>query len=236
MSGIWVNVYLIFAERRIWPWRFRGHRETSMKDVLITISREFGSGGRGIGELIGKNLGIPVFDKTLVDLAAEKSGYTPAFIINNEQKLTHSFLFDIAINGVYPQSFYSPHSSDVSWTPFDVYSIQSKVIQELASKNPSAVFVGRCANFILREEKKLFSVFITADMDSRIKRAVSEYGLDSGRAEAELRKRDKERRKYYDFYTAQEWGEARNYHLTIDSSKFGVERSAEIICDIVKGL
>ena len=172
-----------------------------MKPILITISREYGSGGREVAQNLSDRLGLPVFDRKLIDLTADNCGYSTKFIQENEERMTNSFLFNVAVNGIY-----SPFA-DAESVPQDfVFLTQSKIITKLANEHPSAVFVGRCADYILRDHPSLFSVFITADLDFRVKRAIECYGADPEKAYSIVSRHDKQRRRHYNYYTGLDWG------------------------------
>lgn len=203
-----------------------------MKQPVITISREFGSGGRQIGEKVAKTLGFTFYDRTLIDLVAEKSGYSQDFIAENDQRLTQSMLFQIAISGSIPPWFNGDAAKPVQDT---LFTTQSKVIRELAEKG-GCVIVGRCANYILRDDPNCLSVFISGNLQSKIKRCIAEYGIRPEAAQGEMHRRDKERSNHYAHYTDQVWGEAKNYGLALNSDKFGIEGAVKIILTAVTGL
>lgn len=197
-----------------------------MEKVVITISREFGSGGRRIGELAAKKLNIKFYDRTLIDLAADASGLSANFVRENEQKFSSSFFFNLAVSGWDINSLYSKDNMPL---PDNLFLAQSRVIKEIAEKEP-CVIVGRCANYILRERTDCLNVFIHSDMESRIQRAVKEYGVPAANARKELERRDKERSSHCRHYTDQIWGEARNYHITMNSAYLGIDTCVDVIC------
>ncbi len=196
---------------------------TGEKRIIITISREFGSGGHEIGQLVARHLGLPFYDKELIRLTAEKGGFTTEYIREHEQKLAHSLLFNL-----YEQSYAYVNEQ---MPPLDaLFLVQSKIIRDI-SETGSYVIVGRCANFILKDHPACFNVFIHAGNKFRQQRIVKEYQVDAGTAEKEMEKTDRDRANYCRHYTGKEWGKAGNYNLTIDSSLFGIENSAEIIAE-----
>ena len=200
-----------------------------MKPMIMTISREYGSGGREIAQRISDLLGIPVFDRKLIDLTADQCGYSTKFIQENEERMTNSFLFNVAVSGPY-----SPFTEAEALPQDYVFLTQSKIITKLANENPSAVFVGRCADYILRDHPSLFSVFITADMDFRVKRAVECYDVPPEKAYTIVSRHDKQRRRHYNYYTGMEWGASSNYHLILNTGKLGIATVTDILIELIK--
>ncbi|WMJ84619.1 AAA family ATPase [Oscillospiraceae bacterium LTW-04] len=203
-----------------------------MKQPVITISREFGSGGRQIGEEIAKALGLTFYDKTLIDMVAQKSGYSLDFVTENDQRITQSMLFQMAISGSVPPWL---NGGKAITNRDTLFSAQSKVIRELASQG-GCVIVGRCANYVLRDVPEQLSVFISGQLNDKIKRCTAEYGIHPDAAEAEMRERDRDRANYYSHYTGEVWGEAKNYDLAVNSSKFGIEDATQFILMVAKKL
>lgn len=203
-----------------------------MKQPVITISREFGSGGRQIGEQVAKALDVPFYDRTLIDLVAQKSGYSPDFVAENDQRITKSMLFQIAITGSVPPWI---NGGQAITNRDTLFSAQSKVIRELAAQG-GCVVVGRCANYILRDIPTHFSVFISSVQSDKIKRCTLDYGIRPDAAEGEMLRRDRDRANYYSYYTGEIWGEAKNYDLALSGSRFGVEGAVQVILDAVQRL
>lgn len=202
-----------------------------MNPILITISREYGSGGREIAQRLSALLEIPVYDRKLIDMTADKCGYSTKFIQENEERMTNSFLFNIAVTGNY-SPFY--HWNAAQSVPQDyVFLTQSRIIKTLAEQHSSAIFVGRCADYVLRENPNLFSVFITADMDTRVKRAVEEYGIAPEKAVSTVTRKDKARRRHYNYYTGLDWGTCSNYHLVLNTGKLGIASATDILADVL---
>ncbi|WP_145972658.1 cytidylate kinase-like family protein [Acetobacterium woodii] len=189
-----------------------------MNDFVIAIAREFGSGGRIVGELLAQELKVPFYDKELVSLAAKESGFAEEFIQEMEQKRRIDFL-----NNMYMTSQELPLSEQV-------FLAQSKAIQEIA-KNQSCVIVGRCADYVLRDKKNCIRVFIHAPLELRIKRVKEEYHINKLNLHEYVKKEDKNRGTYYNYFTQEKWGDVQNYHLTIDSS-VGIP----IVVDVIKTL
>lgn len=193
------------------------------KKIVITIAREFGSGGHEIGEIIAKELGISFYDTKLIDLSAAESGLTPEYVKEHEQKLANNLLFDL-----YKQNYAYVNEE---MPPLDtLFMVQSKVIRDICDKE-SCVIVGRCADYVLKNNPDCFNIFIHADKKFRIERIIKEYGIAADMAEKELERKDRDRTNYCKHYTHRIWGMASNYNLTIDSSIFGPEKSAALIID-----
>ena len=191
-----------------------------MGNAIITIARQHGSGGRIIGELVAKKLGIAYYDKELISMTARKTGFALDFVREVEEKQTSSFL-------------YSVYTATQVPTVYDqARTAQFEVIQELAAKGP-CVIVGRAADCILSSNPNCVRVFIHAPMEERIRRATEEYKEVYDNPERALNKKDKARAAFYNNYSERPWGDTRNYHLTLDSS-IGLEKAADIICSYTK--
>ena len=199
-----------------------------MEKKIITISREFGSGGRTIGREVANRLGIPFYDKELVEQVALESGFAPQFVEEHGEhapgKTRLSYAF--ASQGV-PGMMNGLSTADFWW------SIQCNVIMQLADKGPG-VFVGRNADYILKDRTDVLNVFIHANEDFRADRIVRLYGESEKSPAARLQEKDKRRRVNYLHYTGQTWGTAQNYDLCLDSSRLGIENCVEIILSQVK--
>ncbi len=188
-----------------------------MKNRIITISREFGSGGRTIGKKVAKELGIPCYDSELIHKIASESGFTENYIKDAGEYAPGGFLTSALSNRAF-----GPTNEDYLW------NVQYKIITDLAEKE-SCVIVGRCADYILREKADCLRVFIHASMEYRSERIVKVYGEREESPEQRLRDKDKRRAAYHRFYTDMKWGDARNYHVCLDSGELGIEKCAEII-------
>ncbi|MDY4222539.1 MAG: cytidylate kinase-like family protein [Candidatus Faecousia sp.] len=198
-----------------------------MEKKIITISREYGAGGLPVGRLVAEKLGIPFYDKKLVEHVAEESGFAPKFI---EEHGEHSpsgsvFSYAFAPQGV-PGVMNGLSTSDFLW------NVQCKVILQLAEKGP-CVIVGRNADYILKDRKDVLNVYLHADIPSRVAR-VLEANPDEKNPEARIAARDKRRRLNYQHYTGRTWGLSQNYHICLDTSALGFEQCAEIILNAVK--
>lgn len=188
-----------------------------MKNRIITISREFGSGGRTIGRAVAQALGIPCYDSELLQKIALETGFSEKYIQEAGEYIPGSYL-----SNLFSDRAYGPTNEDYLW------QIQYRLITELAQKEP-CVIVGRCADYILKDRTNCLKVFIHADMDFRSKRIVEVYGEQEASPEQRINEKDKRRTAYYRFYTGLKWGQSQNYHITLDSGKIGIERCAQII-------
>lgn len=199
-------------------------------NTVITISREFGSGGRAVGEKLAKDLGIPFYDREIIEKAAIESGEDEATFLDEETKTSKGFYFLKALG--YPLG--SPTSIIPGSSPNDqAFMIQSNVMRELASKG-SCVIIGRCGDFILQDFEDVISIYIHAPLEERLKRAENEYGIKDEDLEEITKRIDKQRANYYNYYTDRKWGYADNYNLSFDTSKFGVKETAKMIEVIIK--
>lgn len=200
------------------------------KKYLITISRQYGSGGREVGKRLAELLGVPFYDKELIEMAAAESGIDKELFETEGERTSKGFNF----LGVIGYTLGSPVAGLSEMTLNDrMFLVQSQVIQQIAAAG-SAVIVGRCADYVLREDPYCINVFIHSNLESRKRRAIEEYGVDREDAKDILIKTDKRRANYYNYYTDRKWGKAENYHIAIDSSRFELEEIAEMIAQLVK--
>ena len=190
-----------------------------MKNRIITISREFGSGGRTVGKQAAQKLSIPCYDQELIEKIAEESGFAPAYIKEQGEYVVRAGWLSNALAGRF---------SNGLTTQDQLWLLQRKVILELAEKGP-CVIVGRCADYILREEADCLTAFIHADMEKRAQRIVQVYGEREESPEKRLRDKDKRRAAYYQMYTDMAWGDARHYHVALDSGALGIEKCVSIL-------
>lgn len=192
-----------------------------MSNRIITISREFGSGGHTVGKKVAERLGIPCYDNELIQKIAEQSGFVEEYIKEEGEHVPQSSWLASAFTG---WNWNGPSNQDLLWT------IQRNIILELAEKE-SCVIIGRCADFILRD-KNCLRVFIHASMEKRAVRIVNEYGERREAPEQRLKSKDKRRASYYRFYTDMKWGQSQNYHIALDSGELGLDKCADIICSL----
>lgn len=199
-----------------------------MKDneLIINVGRQFGSGGRLVALELGRKLGIPVYDQELIAKAAEQSGFSKELFVNSDEKRNllalSSFIVDVGRFG----------SADNYMSDNQLFVIQSNVIRSLADKGP-AIFIGRCSDYILRDRKCL-DVFVTATDEVRIKRIAERMNITPEQADSLMRKKDRTRETYYNYYTFGNWGVASNYDLCVDSSVLGIEGTADMIIDFCR--
>ncbi len=192
-----------------------------MQAGIITISREFGSGGRVIGERLAEALGLPCYDRSIIEQAAKESGLSEAFIEEEEQRFDNSMLFSLSMGN-------APLAAGGLDLPGRVFEAESAVIRKLAGQG-GCVMVGRCADYLLREYPALLSVFICGDFDKRVKRAVEVYGLPPEKAARTVRARDKQRARHYHFYTDRTWGGREWYDMTLNSSRLGMDVCVDLL-------
>ena len=195
-----------------------------MSYSIITISREFGSGGRTIGREVAARLGIPCYDQEIIDKLEEESGFARDYIAEKGEYASHGSIF---ANGIASgkNALHSVSNQDYLWV------LQKQIITDIAKKGP-CVIVGRCADYVLGKEYNCLKVFIHASMESRANRIVNVYGVRKDSPKKRLRKKDRQRKAYYKYYTETQWGVAKNYHLALDSGELGIEKCVDIIAAV----
>lgn len=199
-----------------------------MAKKIITISREFGSGGRSIGKILSEKLNIPYYDKELIKQVSEETGLSPQYVENaGEYAPGKSFLSFLPSLAGQPDSMESMSVADFLWC------MQRKVILDLAEKG-SCVIVGRCADYILKDNPNAFHVFIHASTQFKVDRIVRLYGESERKPEERLADKDKRRSVHYKHFTGREWGKCQNYHLSLDSEKIGVDNCISLIVDLAQ--
>lgn len=197
-----------------------------MENIVIAIARQYGSGGRTVGQMLADRLGIHFYDKELMKLASDDSGINEALFVNADEKIKSSRLFRIAKNQ-YHGELIPPESDDFTSTD-NLFNYQAKIIRQLADEE-SCVIMGRCADYVLKEYSNVLSVFVHAPMDFCIKKAGEKHSMSSKELEKLILKTDKHRAEYYRYHTGREWTDARNYDLCLDSSKLGFDRCVDEI-------
>ena len=205
-----------------------------MANTLITIGRQFGSNGRIIGEKIAEKLGIPCYDKQLIKRAAKESGLWEDLLDQMDEKPSKSFLYSVVMDPyAYSYSFDNQgYSMNLNQKTFmATYTTIEKLAQE-----GSGVFIGRCANYILRNTPGVLNVFIYAPMEDRIKTIMERFSLSEKKAVDQIQKEDKARASYYSYYTSAKWGRIESYDLSVNSSLLGTEATAELIIDTAEKL
>lgn len=198
-----------------------------MKNLIITISRQYGSGGRQIGQQLAKELNIPFYDKEIIDLAAKESGLAADFIRGQEQQLTQSLLFSIVTNFTSNGGAFNPNMLSLS---DQVYLAEAKAIRSLADKG-SCVMVGRCADWVLEKDYDVLRVFVCAPIETRCKRAVEEYGDKAENIQKTVQNIDKQRARYCQHYCDKAWEDAENYDLCLNSGTISLAQCVAIIKD-----
>jgi Cytidylate kinase len=196
-----------------------------MEKIIIAISREFGSGGRLVGEILAEKLGIKQFDRNLIELAAEKSGLSKEFIESSEDQATSSFLYSLAASAQTHSGYFMSYDTPINDKAF--YA-QSSIIKELAAKD-SCIILGRCAGYILRDNKYLINIMIRGSKEDRARRCRDEYDITEKKLDDFIAKRDKGRANYYKYYTGETWYDTRAYNMVLDTSYMGVQGAADAI-------
>lgn len=190
--------------------------------IVITINREYGSGGRYVGELLAEKLGIKLYDKNLITLVSDESGLSASYIEEKEQSITGTLLAN------FNSQYYNNLTNDDN-----LFIAESNAIKEIA-KRESCVIVGRCADYVLKDEENVFKIFVYSDDDGKVARAIKYYGLDEKTALKEINKINKARQKHYNHYTGMEWKDLEHYDFSINVDKFGIEKTVDIIEKMIK--
>ena len=194
--------------------------------TVITIGREFGSGGHEIGMKLAERLGIKCYDKELLELAAKESGLCEDLFASQDEKPTNSFLYSLVMD-TYSFGYSSAGFTDMPMN-HKIFLAQFDAIKKIAA-NESCVIVGRCADYALEENPNVLSIFIKADMQDRIRRIAKLYDLSDAKAKDKITKIDKQRASYYNYYTSKRWGEVDSYDLCLNSSVFGIDGTVDMI-------
>ncbi|MGI6183917.1 MAG: AAA family ATPase [Candidatus Fimadaptatus sp.] len=197
-----------------------------MSGQIITLGRQFGSGGREVGQTIARKLDIPFYDKELITMAAEQSGISAEVFEKADEKASNTLLYALLMSS-FPMSV---HPTQVNELPLNdkLFLIQFDIIKRIAKAGP-CVIVGRCANYILREQHNVVNAFIHAPMDARIERVMRIYSVDRKGAEDMIAKNDKRRANYYNYFTNAKWADITNYDIAVNSHKVGVEGAADMV-------
>lgn len=195
------------------------------KNIIITIGRQFGSGGKCIADALSKKLGIPVYDNELLIKAAQDSGFSAELFVQSDEKKRF-----FSLSSLFAGSF---SETDNYMSDKGLFSMQSETIRNIAAQGP-AILVGRCSDYILRDRKNVLNVFITSPKEVRIKRIAERLSISPEKAAELIARKDKGREEYYNYYTFGNWGVASTYDLCLDSSKLEIEGSAEFIIDFAR--
>lgn len=197
---------------------------------IITIGRQYGSGGHEIGQKLAKELGIKCYDKELLDRAAKESGICQELFEHHDERPTNSFLYSIVMDT------YSMNGAASGYTEmplnYKVFLAQFNAIKQIAKEGP-CVMIGRCADYALADFDNCISIFVHADMDKRIKRIASKYALTEAKARDQILKTDKKRASYYNYYSDKKWGDGSSYNMCIDSGVCGIDGTVQLIKDFV---
>ena len=197
--------------------------------MVITVGRQYGSGGREIGTALANRLGITYYDDLLLKKAAEESGLCEELFHSFDER-PKSFLYSIALD---PYSFSMGHINSKGSIEQQVYLATYDTIKKLADQGP-CVLIGRCADYALKDRTDVINLFITAPLPNRIKRVAMRNGITEDEAKDRIRRKDKDRAAYYNFYSSKEWGDAKSYDLCIDSSLLGIEGTVELLEDMLR--
>lgn len=196
------------------------------KKIIINIGRQFGGGGLAVASEIGKKLGIPVYDRELIKKAAQDSGFSAELFEQSDEKRR---IF--SLSAIFTSIYTSPTENYMSDS--GLFEIQCATIKKIAEQG-SAVIVGRCSDYVLREMDCVLNVFLTSPLPVRVERICKRHNLDADKAEALILQKDKAREEYYNYYTFGNWGVASTYDLCIDSSRLGIEGTADYIIDFAR--
>ena len=199
--------------------------------TVITIGRQFGSGGREIGEKLAQAYDIKYYDKELIARAAKESGFCEEILMNHDERPTNSFLYNLVID-TYSFGYNSSSFVDMPMSQ-KVFLAQFDTIKKIADEGP-CVIVGRCADYALEGRDNVINLFIYADEDFRVRKIMEQYGMDENKARDNLVKKDKQRASYYNYYTNRKWGRAESYDLCINSSVLGIDGSVKLIKQFVE--
>lgn len=200
---------------------------------VITISRQFGSGGHEVGEKLARQLDVPFYDKALIAMAAKQSGLSEEVFANADEKATSSLLYSMVM-GSYSFGARVPGINEMPIND-KLFIIQSDIIKKAAAEGP-CVIIGRCADYILREHENCLNVFVHASKEERVRRSVSKKDCEERKASDFVTKKDKQRANYYNFYSNKRWDDLQNYDITIDTSRFTVDEAVELLMDAAKRL
>lgn len=198
-----------------------------MANKIYTIGREFGSGGREVGEKLAAKLGIKLYDKELLQQAAKDSGFCEEIFENHDEKTTNSFLYSLVMD-TYSVSGYSAAPFLDMPLNHKVFLAQFETIKKIAEKE-SCVIVGRCADYALSDNPDCINIFIHADLDVRIKNVSRNLNITENKARDIINKTDKQRASYYNYYTSKKWGDSKSYNLSLDAGKLGTDNCVEMI-------
>ena len=200
------------------------------KNFVINIGRQLGSGGRNIADILSRHYGITAYDRKIIELAAKESGFGQEFFENADEKKSYGFFHSIFSNRAIANAL---GSNDSCLSNDALFKVQSDIIRDLAEKE-SCIFIGRCADYILREHPRHINIFLTANLEDRIARMASEKGITAEQAEELIEKTDRRRADYYNYYSGKTWGASESYDLCINTSHLGHEGTAKMLIDYIE--
>lgn len=199
-----------------------------MANYIVTIARQYGSGGREVGQKLAELTGYGFYDKDLITMAAQKSGLSSDALHSADEKAANSLLYTLALGS----SMYN-HGIDHINMPLNdrLFVLQSDIIKEVAASGEGAIIVGRCADYVLSENPRLVRLFIYSEFDKRVQNVMRKHDLSQSVARDLIIKTDKRRSNYYSYYTGEKWGKIDRYDLAVSTAKLGVEGTADMIAD-----
>ena len=204
-----------------------------MKNYIVTIAREYGSGGRECGKKLAELTGYKFYDKDLITLAAQKSGMTTDALNSVDEKAASSLLYTLALGS----SIYNSGMGSVNLPINDkLFVVQSQIIKDIANSGEGAIIVGRCADYVLSERDNVVKVYITSDFDTRVNTVMKRHDLTQSQARDLIIKTDKRRSNYYSYYTGEKWGKADKYDVVVSTARIGIDGAAGLIADYIKML
>ena len=201
------------------------------KHFIINIGRQLGSGGRSIADILARHYGITAYDRKLIELAAKESGLSQEFFENADEKKWHGFFHSIFSNRAAANAL---GSNDSYLSNDALFKVQSDIIRDLAERE-SCIFIGRCADYILRDHPHCVNLFFTANLEDRIARMANEKGITVEQAQELIEKTDRRRAAYYNYYSGKTWGAAESYDLCINTSLLGHEGTAKMLIEFIEG-
>ena len=199
------------------------------KHFIINIGRQLGSGGRSIADILARHYGITAYDRKLIELAAKESGLSQEFFENADEKKWHGFFHSIFSNRAAANAM---GSNDSYLSNDALFKVQSDIIRDLAEKE-SCIFIGRCADYILRDHPRCINLFFTANLEDRVARMANEKNITAEQAAELIEKTDRRRAAYYNYYSGKTWGAAESYDLCINTSHLGHEGTAEMLIEFI---
>lgn len=204
-----------------------------MKNYIVTIAREYGSGGRECGKKLAELTGYKFYDKDLITLAAQKSGMSTDALNSVDEKAASSLLYTLALGS----SIYNSGMGSVNLPINDkLFVVQSQIIKDIANSGEGAIIVGRCADYVLSERDNVVKIYITSDFDTRVNTVMKRHDLTQSQARDLIIKTDKRRSNYYSYYTGEKWGKADKYDVVVSTARIGIDGAAGLIADYIRML